>query len=295
MKALLQTAGVALLLIAAYALALALLPQPATRRYASQWDENRAKAQNYGRGREGAHVIAGSSLARLLPRNALGNCFVNLAFAGESANTGLALVLAGEVAPALVLVEANVLERQVNRELADAGTALSARVPVLRVDARPLNYLFSQLYSLGYDPAAEHRRRMAAAASEATREQALRWHLQNRHPLDAADFAQRIDELDRQLTALEKRGASIVLLELPVDARLRNDEPAAQARAVVTARFGQRYRMIDTATLREHWETTDGLHLDYPGASFLAEWISRTFPCTDDRPGPANGPRLPPP
>jgi len=218
-------------------------------------------------------LLLGSSMTALVPEQPFGRAG-NLGFNAASATTGLELVRRAGLRPAAVVVETNLLDLPADEglvALADPWSRRRQAVPALRVEHQPVNLALSLLRGDG------PRRR--TTADPGRRERGVQAKLEEfaqaetRPARDRRDAAERaaaaIATAGDAVDALLVAGIRVVLVELPIDARLAAAPRFAGVRAAVRARFpAERYRWVELP--QRDWQTRDGIHLVTDDAEAVA-------------------------
>lgn len=223
-------------------------------------------------------VLVGSSLTfRLKEEYFTTTKLRNLALAGGSPLTGLAIVAHRSRIPRIVLVETNVLSRSVDTGLVEkyskdgnAGSLFSR--PIRIVVALYENWMHAPPT---LEEAVLTRTRLLDRKPE---------EFDNRIYVDRAfqqlnsdepagvihDNVERI----RQLTALiERRGARVLLFEVPYLDRIEETRSVKAARAMVHETFPERERWLSIAVERGELRWADGVHLDERSALIVSQAI----------------------
>ncbi|HZR35837.1 MAG TPA: hypothetical protein VFA75_10715 [Nevskia sp.] len=269
-----------LLLLLAYAGATAFLPPPAVYKYQQQWDENAAKAQRYllSVAPLPEALVVGSSLSERMPGYAFDSCFYNLALAGGSSLTGLELASRRDKLPGVILIESNILSRKADMKFVEeADSRLARLVPVFRQDRKPVNYLYSTLYSLQYSPQAEYRKQMQKSSDPRVREIALGPLLaDNDSTRPEAEIRQSAELYRPYISRFVQGGSRAAFFEMPIDPRLRNGKRATQIRDTLRSEFKDvPYIDLGAAAEFQSVDTTDGLHLTAADAVKAGRLLSR--------------------
>jgi hypothetical protein len=265
MRTALATAAALLL---AYALFLRLAPAPAEVHTQSPWQDNLSALERYLRSSAAPPVVlVGSSMGRKLDFGADATCVVNLALTGESSLTGLAALVRSQHQPRLVLVETNVADRELNLALLDAAAnPLAAMAPVLLTANKPANLAYSYLYQLKKD-------KSDAPAAESVWRNAL--DLQRgvySRPLAAQGLARRIGQIAGYVREIERRGARVLLFELPVHPVLEETPLARQVRDAFRAALpGSEWISHEELSGPMAIRTLDGIHLESREAAAVVE------------------------
>jgi len=233
-------------------------------------------------------VLAGSSLTFRLKEEYFATPKLrNLALAGGSPVTGLEIVANQPRLPRIVLVEANVLSRQIDTALVERYSRSGNAEPLLFRPIRtavaayenwlhaPLNHtqVSFALTRLLEQPPSNFDSRVYA-------DRALQ-QLNAEDPTVAVRMnAKRIEQL---IPAIERRGARVLLFELPYSEQLAGSRSAKVTREIIHAEFPDpgRWLRIDYAPGELRWG--DGVHLDERSAVIVSQSIDRTL---SSLPGP---------
>jgi hypothetical protein len=245
-------------LLLAYAAFLRLAPPPAQRRMQSAAQENQDVLERYLRSADPPPVVVvGSSMARKLDLTA-DTCAANLALTGESSLTGLAALSRLPRKPRLVLVEANVADREPDERLVAAAAGPPIRLSRVFLTAnKPANLGYSYLYQLKRDksdpPVTEAAFR---GALEIQRDTYAR-------PLEERGLERRIAYLAQRVQELERAGSRVALFELPVYPELEETPLARQVRSALRARLpDNQWISYEELAAGQAIRTLDGIHLD---------------------------------
>ena len=234
-------------------------------------------------------AIVGSSLSkRLEPGLFNKTTLVNFSVGGGSVMTGLEVLKSQKYLPKTILVEINVLDRQIDQELADKGKAASKSLvwAVFSGDTKPLRYVLTQP-RLSYVPAqvqsAWWNTKRSSSLSQKAAEYDLRatisagtasWDKRNSWDVASQNF-KRIAEL---ILEFESRGTRVYLLYLPYAAGYdehtyakRNRKIASGSDTFRCARCIDVRELVDVNDLR--W--ADGAHLDDRSAAIVADALQK--------------------
>ena len=258
-----------------------------------QWQDNLIKAQDfiYDTGKVSENIIVGSSLSCRFVMDSL-NDFRNLAFNGQSVFEGMNILGQSEKLPKNVFIEMNVIVRGENRGF--TGVLFNPLVywmrktfPPLRDGNQPLaragqpvsfavRGLIKELKSHLVFKKAEAKVSLASTVTvmggfrkaDPVQKNDLLTRLVNMQVKNYSTVADpkllenRLDELDRYIAPLKKRGINIIFFEMPVNSKLPNLPGAVAIRESFHRRFpANEYRYILQPDCSSY-ETSDGLHLD---------------------------------
>ena len=257
--------------VCAYALAIE-TGQPRIETFPDAQTANLVKAQRYRLGQAQFNtVITGSSLSQRMPDSWLPEGTVNLAFSGESALTGLAIVAQNPIAPKRVLVETNLLARDVEAPFVEAiGSdgllGLAKYIRAFRMEYRPINFVLSWFIGQPRTPTrsgtavADCANRLSAIRHDSVSQKRLKRMLEVRlqQGPKETNLSSQMNNLRVLIEKIEARGTKVDLFEMPVDTRLAaSDSYRALRRAITQALPGRTVRTFKP----EDFTTTDGAHL----------------------------------
>ena len=234
-------------------------------------------------------AIIGSSLShRLDPSLFANNNVMNLSAMGGNAMTGLEVLSSALSLPKVILVEINILDREVNEEWKNKGIAAAQLRPwvILSGVSKPLRYILTPpifSYSPPDQQAAQRssKRTILRSKNAATYDiQSLvsaglvKWDQRNSWDIANQNF-KRIQEL---IIEFESRGAKVYLLYLPYAdgydhhaSAQRNREIASGNDTFTCQRCIDVRRLVAVEELR--WK--DGVHLDARSALIVAEALEK--------------------
>jgi hypothetical protein len=234
-------------------------------------------------------AIIGSSLSNRLDSSLFANNNVmNLSVRGGSVMTGLEVLSSAPSLPKVILVEINILDREVNEEWKNKGVAAAQSRPwvILSGVSKPLRYILTPpIFS--YSPPGQraawrsNKRTVLRSQNAATYDiQSLvsagriKWDQRNSWDIANRNF-KRIQEL---IIGFESRGAKVYLLYLPYADGYdhhafaqRNREIASGNDAFTCQRCIDVRRLVAVEELR--WK--DGVHLDERSALIVAEALEK--------------------
>ncbi|WJR76334.1 hypothetical protein [Bradyrhizobium sp. NP1] len=224
-------------------------------------------------------VLAGSSMTfRLREEYFASPSLRNVALSGGSPITGLEVVLSQPRVPRLILVETNVISRDADEALAARyahGRSLEPRFirPIRAAVAAYENWRHAS--PTHAQVVAEMDRLLKAPPSDFDSRLYLERMLASfdQDPATAAQAnADRLLDLAGQA---RRRGARVLLFELPYPARLETTRWVEVTRNVVHARFPDpaQWLPIDVDTAQLRW--LDGIHLDDRSAMLVSRSIER--------------------
>jgi hypothetical protein len=285
MKRALQFLITLALLLGTYAALIAFAPKPRVRAYANLADRNVGEAQRILFSRPSPSVVfVGSSLGARFQYHTFDGCFQNLSLAGQSALTGLGLLAGSDLHPRTVLIETNILQRDVDRSfIKDVERPLARHVAMFRAENRPVNLATSYLFSMRYPN--ELALVGATESSIDPRVVDLGLSLQVKGSdvlIDPATLQARIESFRSAIDRQRSVGAHVVLVEMPVHPALRQTPRAVQARSALRRAFPDlEYWDIASWTGIDPVRTRDGVHLSLSDAVRVGDAISRRLGCTE--------------
>jgi len=227
-------------------------------------------------------VLVGSSLTFRLKEGYFATPRLrNLALAGGSPVTGLEIVANQPRLPRIILVEVNVLTRPIDISLVkkysgNGGAELLFFRPIRTAVAAYENWLHAPpshtqksfaLRQLLEQPPSDFDSRIYA-------DRALQ-RLNAEDPTDAIRI--NLNNIAQVISAIEKRGARVLLFELPYSAQIEGSRSARITREMAHAEFPDpdRWLGIDAARAELRWP--DGVHLDERSAVIVTQSIDRVL------------------
>ena len=242
-----------------------------------QWQENQIRAQRFLYEKSFDTVIVGTSLSARILLDSLKNVS-SCAFSACVVEDGLRLILSKDVIPHYVLIETNYILRPSNGELVTVNTQgplplLRNYIPILREQNAPISligYCFMQ---------------RALAPADTVDLERLHKSIENRILEDNTHFLTekmqkgRMNVIMSLISKLEKRGAKIVLFEMPLNDSLKYVRSNEQTRQAVIRMFPKEkyiYLPNDTST----YLTNDGEHLDAEGQRRYSHYLKEILAST---------------
>lgn len=227
-------------------------------------------------------VLVGSSLTFRLKEELFATPRLrNLALAGGSPVTGLEIVANQSQLPKTILVETNILFRAADTALVERYSRSSSAAPVF---LRPIRTAVAAYENWNHAPrthaqvSAALGRLLAEPPSEFDNRLYVERALQQENAADPAVAVQmnakRIEEL---IPKLERRGARVLLFELPLSAQLKESRSARITREIVRARFQDPLRWLRFDFARSELRWADGVHLDERSAAIMAQSIDKAL------------------
>jgi hypothetical protein len=225
-------------------------------------------------------VLVGSSLTFRLKEEYFATPRLrNLALAGGSPVTGLEIVVNQPGIPRLVLVEMNVLSRQTDTALVEKYSKNGNAEPVF---FRPLRTAVAAYENWHHAPLGHAQASLALSRllkeppsdfdSRIYLDRALRQSNAEDPTLAARANVARIEQL---IVAIERRGARVLLYELPYSEPLEGSRSAKITREIVHAKFPDPDRWLRVDFTRSELRWADGIHLDERSAVIVAQSIDR--------------------
>lgn len=236
-------------------------------------------------------VLVGSSLTfRLKEEYFSATRLRNLALAGGSPVTGLEIVANQPRLPKLILVEANVLNRQTDAELVERYSRGETEPLFFRpVRAAVAAYEQQRHAPLTHEAVAPGLRKLIAQPpSDFDNKVYLdraRQQFDTEDPtVVARSNAARIEPLIR---TMEQRGARVVLFEVPYSEPIEQSRFAVATREIIHAAFPDSARWLSVDVNRAELRWMDGVHLDERSAVMVAQALERAMAPAASRPGTA--------
>lgn len=205
----------------------------------------------------------------------------NLALAGGSPVTGIEIVANQPRLPRIVLVEANVLSRATDTALVERySRSGNAEPPFFRpirtAVAAYENWLHAPLSHAQVSFALSQLVEQPPSSfdSRIYADRALQQFNAEDPSVAARMNAKRIELL---IPAIERRGARVLLFELPYSEQLEGSRSAKLTREIIHSQFTDpdRWLRIDYGSAELRW--ADGVHLDERSAVIVAQSIDRAL------------------
>ena len=233
--------------------------------------------------REPKPVIAlvGSSVSWRLKEEYFSQAGVrNLALAGGSPVTGLAIIAEQRELPKIVLIETNVLSREPDAALIDRFSSGKAGPALLQ----PVRMAVAAYELWNHAPP-------DAAQAAAAREQLLR---QPPSDFDNRVYVERavqqmnaddptaaaranVDKIRKLIADIEQRGSHALLFEVPFQPETEKTRAANITRQTVAAAFPDRNRWLHIEPVRSELRWADGVHLDERSAQLVTRSIEQAL------------------
>lgn len=239
-----------------------------------QWQENQIRAQRFLYENPSDTVIVGTSLSARILLDSLKNVS-SCAFSACVVEDGLRLILSKDVIPHYVLIETNYILRPSNEELVKVNTQgplplLRNYIPILREQNAPI-CLIGRRFMMG-----------ALAPAETVDMERLQENIDKRiledytHVLSDKQLEGRMYVIMSLISKLEKRGAKILLFEMPLNDNIKHVRSNEQTREAVMRMFPidkYLYLPSDTST----YLTNDGEHLDAEGQRRYSHFLKNAL------------------
>jgi hypothetical protein len=223
-------------------------------------------------------VLVGSSLTFRLKEEYFARPGLrNLALAGGSPLTGLAIVASRSTIPRIVLVETNVLSRSldaglVERYSKDGNDRLWLGRPIRTAVALYENWMHAP--PTPAQAAATRARLLDQSPGQFDNRSYVDRAFQQLNAEDPSKAARENVERIRQLTGLlEQRGARVLLLEVPYMDRIEESRSVAVTRAIIHAAVPEQERWLSLTVNRSELRWADGVHLDERSALIVSQAI----------------------
>jgi hypothetical protein len=205
----------------------------------------------------------------------------NLALAGGSPLTGLAIVARQSQLPKIILVETNVLSRPADDVLVEKYAREQHVEPLL---LRPLRSAVASYENWMHKPASHSQvadalnRLIMQAPSDFDNRVYVERSVSGLDALDPSPVVRMSVEIMRGLIPeLERRGAKVFLFELPYLDQVENTRSAMITREVVHAAFPEPSRWLPIDVARSELRWADGVHLDERSALITARSMEKNL------------------
>jgi hypothetical protein len=226
-------------------------------------------------------VLVGSSLTfRLKEAYFDSPSLRNLALAGGSPVTGLAIVASQRSLPKIILVETNVLSRPVDEALVERyATGAGAEPRFLR----PIRALVAAGENLAHAPESRGELRaelnllLAQPPSSFDNSVYLARVLREQDEDPPEAVRANVERMKALIAHAEQRGARVLLFELPELPEVERARAVSITHAIVHTAFGDdnRWLHVDVPTAQLRW--ADGFHLDERSAVIFARAMERAL------------------
>ena len=224
-------------------------------------------------------VLVGSSLTfRLKESYFTSSSLRNLALAGGSPVTALAVVAGQQHLPKLILVETNVLSRPVDEALVERYAAGTSTEPTF---LRPVRALVAAEENFAHAPPSRNQLRieldrlLAQPPSSFDNSVYLARVLREQDEDPSAAVTANVERIKELITLAERKGARVFLFELPELPEVERARAVSITHTIVQAAFpeGSRWLHVNPATDQLRW--ADGFHLDERSAVIFARAMDR--------------------
>jgi hypothetical protein len=206
----------------------------------------------------------------------------NLALAGGSPVTGLQIIANQARLPRIILVEANVLSRATDTALVERYSRSGNAAPLF---FRPIRAAVAAYENWNHEPRTHAQasfalmRLLQEPPSDFDNHIYLDRALQQANAEDPSLAARaNVKRLDELIAAVERRGARVLLFELPYAAQLEESRSAAITREIVHDKFSDPDRWLRLNFTRDELRWADGLHLDERSALIITQSIDKALP-----------------
>jgi hypothetical protein len=252
---------------------------PAVRAGQDQQSDNLIGIEHFLYDAPPSAVLVGSSMADRIPMATLGPDVGSLALAGESPLVGLDIIMRGGRTPGRIYVETNNIagppdEALVDGVFAEPGYTLKRYVKALRQAYQPVNLAISLLRRAVRGRDEVYYPRIADASLHETL--VMREQSQLGEAPDAELLARNLAAMKRLISLLSKRGAEIVLFEMPIDPQLESAPAVTAVRQAVSAAFPFDRNCWNSEAAPTGLPSTDGIHLDSNAAAGFGAGLVQT-------------------
>ena len=227
-------------------------------------------------------VIVGSSLSFRLKEEYFARARLrNLALSGGSPVTGLLVVANQASLPKVVLVEANVLSRPVDTIVVEKYSRSGNAEPLF---FRPIRTVVAAYESWLHTPLSHVQVSLALSQllkqppSDFDNHVYVDRALRQSNAEDAA-VAVRVNvaRIEQLIAEMERRGARVLLYELPYSEQLEGARSARTTREIVHSKFPDPDRWLHIDFTRSELRWADGVHLDKRSALIIAQSIDEAL------------------
>jgi hypothetical protein len=219
-------------------------------------------------------VLVGSSLTFRLKESYFASPSLrNLALAGGSPVTGLAIVAGQPHPPKIILVEANVLSRPLDETLVERYAAGASAEPKF---LRPIRALVATVENFAHKPPsrdqlrAELDRLIAEPPSSFDNSVYLARVLREQDEDPSAMVRANVERMKQLIALAEQKGAHVLLFELPELPEVERARAVGITHAIVHAAFRDDDRWLHVEVPREELRWADAFHLDERSAVIFA-------------------------
>jgi hypothetical protein len=226
-------------------------------------------------------VLVGSSLTyRLSEAYFASPSLRNLALAGGSPVTGLAIVAQQPRPPKIILVEANVLSRAVDGALVERYAAGASAEPKF---LRPMRALVATAENFVHEPTsrdqlrAELDRLIAQPPSSFDNSVYLARVLREQDEDPSAMVRSNVERMKELIALAEQKGTRVLLFELPELPEVERARAVGITHAIVHAAFPGEDRWLHVDVPREQLRWADAFHLDERSAVIFARAMDKAI------------------
>lgn len=261
-------------------------------------DEQRQNIAAFRLGNTPDVAIVGTSLSQhFQPAYFDGHRVSNLALPGGSSATGLQIISNREQLPDIVLVEANLLYRGIDKDMVEAWPERAKwqdRIVYLFTDLKPIRSLLAmvldvppiadvmignpKLQASGRD---DHGRRAEVLLNRPKRLSAdtarqLR-RVAEDEAIDLSNAPVMLEEIGKQVESIEARGSRVVLFELPFPPLVNESRYMARMRELVEQHVigNRQVEMVVLGVGNEELSWPDAHHLDERSSVFICKEIDK--------------------
>ena len=284
-----------LIIISTYIIFIQYFSNPDKYTSEHQWQDNQITVQRflYNHTDSINHFIVGSSLAFRLRGEDLPG-FYNLSYGGLSAFDGLNSLAKKNIYPRYLFIEMNFIDRPVNKEFNSSLNnplmcVLRKHFLAFRDGKQPISFIAFpighrlSLYTLYVLQSGIHKiipentySNMKNKSINANpMETEIIPRQMKRFSIEPADIDKTMKDLGKYVSVLEEHGTKIIFFEMPIQHQLENSPRCIAVRSAFYHNFPRdKYTYIDSPDMKEY-ETTDGIHLNYPYAKKYTEYFYR--------------------
>ena len=226
-------------------------------------------------------VLVGSSLTyRLSEAYFASTNLRNLALAGGSPVTGLAIVAHQAHPPKLILVEANVLSRPADEALVERYSNGASADPKF---LRPIRVLVAAEENFAHAPPsrdqlrAELDRRLAQPPSSFDNSVYLARVLREQDEDPGAEVSANVARMKELIALAEQKGSHVLLFELPELPQVERARAVGITYQIVHAAFPDEDRWLHIDVPREELRWADGFHLDERSALMFSRTMEKAL------------------
>ena len=226
-------------------------------------------------------VMVGSSLTyRLSEAYFASTNLRNLALAGGSPVTGLAIVAQQPHPPKLILVEANVLSRPVDQALVERYANGASADPKF---VRPIRALVAAEENFAHTPPsrdqlrAELDRLLAQPPSSFDNAVYLARVLREQDEDPSVEVRADVERMKELIALAEQKGSRVLLFELPELPQVERARAVSITHQIVQTAFPDENRWLHIDVPREQLRWADGFHLDERSAVMFARAMEQAL------------------